>query len=633
MAKVRNYTPDEIKKILSYKDIVKTASARNVRFYLEFRLKIYDTCYPNFTNGSVRDALYRNGFDASLLNYCTINSIAKNFIVNGRPKGATNRVCGKYNYNLTIDKSYDEYLLNTGYFIKSKKGIKITNSFFEELVKISLDTKIEDYLVDLGIDIKRFGYQRLHLLKNKIDWLLNYEIVKLERKCLYLDEDIVSAKKNPYIKTITNKKLTLKDEFYNEALVFRDRLKLTEIFKLFKISLNISLSTYNNILYKLSNWIDTGARISDDSDIFIDIQINKSNVLTKIVNTSSALIKSNVRYLTKCERKNLCVGIQKINIPSILGNRLELVKSFGISKSNYYSILKNENYGMSELNKNNSDNDDFVHIKKVIDYKGYPKGSRMIYMMLPRIAGVHMNRKKIIRLCKKFGYSSGVRKPNLSRSEMKKRIELYCKDNLVKRGFRLYKPGKIILTDVSYLPYLDNRAYLSATKDACSGKITLEVSKNNDSNLIQSTIDKVEPTSDAIFHSDQGILYMNDSYQSQLIKKGYKISMSKRGNCWDNASQESFFGHMKDECRISECENFDELLKIIKDYEYYYNYERPQWTRNKMTPIEFEKYINEMDDETYDNYHKNEIIKYELMKENAKNLAITRAKNIGFMGL
>ena len=109
--------------------------------------------------------------------------------------------------------------------------------------------------------------------------------------------------------------------------------------------------------------------------------------------------------------------------------------------------------------------------------------------------------------------------------------------------------------------------------------------------------------------------------------------MSKRGNCWDNASQESFFGHMKDECRISECKNFDELLKIIKDYEYYYNYERPQWTRNKMTPIEFEKYINEMDDETYDNYHKNEIIKYELMKENAKNLAITRAKNIGFMGL
>ena len=67
--------------------------------------------------------------------------------------------------------------------------------------------------------------------------------------------------------------------------------------------------------------------------------------------------------------------------------------------------------------------------------------------------------------------------------------------------------------------------------------------------------------------------------------------MSRRGNCWDNAPQESFFGHMKDEIDISHCMCFNEVKQIIDDWIDYYNNERYQWQLAKLSPNEYYKYI------------------------------------------
>ena len=67
--------------------------------------------------------------------------------------------------------------------------------------------------------------------------------------------------------------------------------------------------------------------------------------------------------------------------------------------------------------------------------------------------------------------------------------------------------------------------------------------------------------------------------------------MSRRGNCWDNAPQESFFGHMKDEIDISKCQSFDEVKKIIDDWMEYYNNDRYQWKLAKLSPNEYYQYI------------------------------------------
>lgn len=97
--------------------------------------------------------------------------------------------------------------------------------------------------------------------------------------------------------------------------------------------------------------------------------------------------------------------------------------------------------------------------------------------------------------------------------------------------FRLARPGEILLTDVSYLKYGLNRTeYLSCVKDAVSGRVVSHItSSGNGLNLVMDTIDTLDYSQDAIFHSDQGSLYFNDLFQDRLKKLGYRQSMSRRG--------------------------------------------------------------------------------------------------------
>ena len=96
---------------------------------------------------------------------------------------------------------------------------------------------------------------------------------------------------------------------------------------------------------------------------------------------------------------------------------------------------------------------------------------------------------------------------------------------------------------------------------------------------------------DAFIHSDQGAHYTSPRFQKLLRSKNLGQSMSRRGNCWDNAPQESFFGHMKDEINYRSCTTFEELKGIIDNYINYYNNYRYQWNLKRLTPV---KYRNQL---------------------------------------
>ena len=96
---------------------------------------------------------------------------------------------------------------------------------------------------------------------------------------------------------------------------------------------------------------------------------------------------------------------------------------------------------------------------------------------------------------------------------------------------------------------------------------------------------------EAFIHSDQGGHYTSPIYQNVLKSSGLGQSMSRRGNCWDNAPQESFFGHMKDHVKSRDCKNFTELVHEIKRYIHYYNHYRYQWGLKKMTPVQYRNHL------------------------------------------
>ena len=171
--------------------------------------------------------------------------------------------------------------------------------------------------------------------------------------------------------------------------------------------------------------------------------------------------------------------------------------------------------------------------------------------------------------------------------------------NLLNRNFKQNKPGKVLLTDITYLFYGNGKkAYLSTVKDSSTNEILAHnVSSRMTLDIATDTIEKLKNNQkivlpkDAIIHSDQGVHYTSPVFQ-KLIKK-YKItqSMSRRGNCWDNAPQESFFGHFKDETYIKSCTSLDELMMEIDDYMDYYNNYRCQWNLKKMTPVEYRNHL------------------------------------------
>ena len=94
-----------------------------------------------------------------------------------------------------------------------------------------------------------------------------------------------------------------------------------------------------------------------------------------------------------------------------------------------------------------------------------------------------------------------------------------------------------------------------------------------------------------LIHSDQGFHYTNPVYIEMLKELEMIQSMSGKGNCIDNAPIESFFGHMKDELEYKECKNFEALRVVVQEYMQYYNNERKQWKRKKMTPVAYRNHL------------------------------------------
>lgn len=233
-------------------------------------------------------------------------------------------------------------------------------------------------------------------------------------------------------------------------------------------------------------------------------------------------------------------------------------------------------------------------ILKAFNFKRRKKGARQIKMTLAGCFGIVYNLKRIRRIMKKFKIICPIRKANPYRRMMKATKEHTVLPNLLNREFKQNIPGKVLLTDITYLFYGNGKkAYLSTVKDSStneilayniSDKLTLDIATDTIHKLINNR--KLKLSKFAFIHSDQGTHYTSPKFQS-LVKK-YKLgqSMSRRGNCWDNAPQESFFGHFKDEAYIKSCQTLNELKKEIKNYMIYYNNYRYQWGLKKMTPVQ-----------------------------------------------
>jgi putative transposase len=206
-----------------------------------------------------------------------------------------------------------------------------------------------------------------------------------------------------------------------------------------------------------------------------------------------------------------------------------------------------------------------------------------------------MNHKKIQRIMRKYGMKTKIRKKNPYKQMMKKSLEHRVFPNILQREFNQPIPFKVFCTDITYIPFESKFVYLSVVKDIASGEvISWKLSRGLDMQFVINTISNMEQFNcdGAIIHSDQGFHYTNPAYIKAVSNLGMIQSMSAKGKCIDNSPIESFFGHMKDELDYKSCQTFTELCLKIDEYMRYYNNERKQWARNKMTPVEYRNHLS-----------------------------------------
>jgi len=216
-------------------------------------------------------------------------------------------------------------------------------------------------------------------------------------------------------------------------------------------------------------------------------------------------------------------------------------------------------------------------------------GYRRITLDL-RNNSIIINHKKVVRIMNELGIKSEVR-PKKYRSY--KGCEGKIAPNIIERNFKAVEPNEKWTTDVTEFNLFGQKRYLSPILDMFNGEIisyTISPSPNLDmvTNMLKEAISNRKEKKKLILHSDQGWHYQHSLYQKTLKDNGIIQSMSRKGNCLDNAMMESFFGILKSELfYLQKFNSMDEFEYELKNYMYYYNNDRIKTKLKGLSPVKF----------------------------------------------
>jgi putative transposase len=277
----------------------------------------------------------------------------------------------------------------------------------------------------------------------------------------------------------------------------------------------------------------------------------------------------------------------------------------GLPKSTYYYRLKNEPKAkLRELGD--------VKIKDLIDnvHIDFPVyGYRKLHEELLR-RGHLINEKKIRRIQLKFGlFATQIRKW-IKTTDSKHKFKKY--PNLISPAMLLTDLNQVWVSDITYVRILSGFIFVAIILDLCSRKVIgWAISKRINAELavaaLRMAIETRKPDPGCIHHSDQGVQYCSEDYIELLTEWKFQISMSRKGNPYDNAWAESFMKILKyEEIYLSEYETYEDVVNRLPRFiEEIYNRKRIHSSIGYLTPEEFEWQIMKRKPETAQPLHIN----------------------------
>jgi len=232
-------------------------------------------------------------------------------------------------------------------------------------------------------------------------------------------------------------------------------------------------------------------------------------------------------------------------------------------------------------------------IRQVFDAHQGRYGSPRLYQEL-HDEGISCSRKRVARL---------MREEELSARRRRRRVVTTKRDsthpvapNLLNREFTATAQNRKWVTDITYIPTRQGWLYLAVILDLYSRIVVgWSMSGNCNEELVERALDQAlarrRPRAGLLHHSDRGCQYTSRAYQFRLEQAGMRVSMSRKGNCWDNAAMESFFGSFKEECvgSMIYASHDEARLAIFTYLEVYYNRIRRHSTLRYVSPVVYEQ--------------------------------------------
>jgi transposase InsO family protein len=227
-------------------------------------------------------------------------------------------------------------------------------------------------------------------------------------------------------------------------------------------------------------------------------------------------------------------------------------------------------------------------------------GYRRIRDELDRRHDIHVNDKRVLRIDRVLHIQSTIKYKRQGCTRSAASPE-YIAKNYLKREFHADAPNQKWLTDVTEFKYYIgpeiHKIYLSAILDLYDRRIVAyAIGDHNDNRLVFDTLDAAaasNPQAHPLFHSDRGFQYTSRSFHMKLQAAKMKQSMSRVAHCIDNGPMEGFWGILKREMYYGhKFTSREQLVQVISDYIYFYNYQRFQRRLAVMTPMEYhEQYV------------------------------------------
>ncbi|MHA6253081.1 IS3 family transposase [Oceanobacillus sp. CAU 1775] len=262
-----------------------------------------------------------------------------------------------------------------------------------------------------------------------------------------------------------------------------------------------------------------------------------------------------------------------------------LCSLFRVSRSGYYAWKKRDGVYQKDV----KDEKLFEIINKHFEKHYKMVGAERLSIILENEENIKVGKKQVARVMRKYGLYCVIRRKYRNYNN-----PAIVAPNLLEQNFTATKPRIKLAIDITYIgitqPYR-KWAYLCAVKDLYNGEVLASTFGNKqNTQLVLNTVKKLKEKGlgkGAILHSDQGAQFTNRDYFQLLGQSNITPSMSRRGNCWDNAPIESFFSIIKEEMPIMfSYKTFEETSQAIEEYITYYNKERVV-TKLRMSPQQY----------------------------------------------